>query len=81
MGAVACDRDLVIELDIKTTSPSAQNTLRGLVIELVFYSDDGRPVLSLMNVDDAVAGTSLVGRVSPARAARAADFRAGALPC
>ncbi len=54
VGAVACDRELVVELDVETTPPSAQNTLRGLVVELVFYSDDGRPVLSLMNVDDAV---------------------------
>jgi len=55
VSSLPCDRDLTFELTVQTMDSSAQSTLRGLVLELIFFSDDGRPVLSLMNVDDAAA--------------------------
>lgn len=56
IGSVPCDKDLVFEIDVETVGKSERTSLRGLVLELIFFSDDGRPVLSLMNVDDDKAG-------------------------
>jgi lipopolysaccharide transport system ATP-binding protein len=50
-GARAADQDLVFEIDLGT-EPGDGARLRGLVLELVFSSEEGHPLLSLMNVDD-----------------------------
>jgi lipopolysaccharide transport system ATP-binding protein len=52
VGAVGADEDLDFEFDVsvKETTPTAE-TLRGLVLELVIVSEDGTPLMSLMNVD------------------------------
>lgn len=56
-GDDAChsDADLLVEMDVELTTPGA-GSLRGLVIELVFSTEDGQPLCSLMTVDrDALA--------------------------
>ena len=50
-GARAADQDLVFEIDV-TTSASDSARLRGLVLEVVVSSEDGHPLVSIMNVDD-----------------------------
>jgi lipopolysaccharide transport system ATP-binding protein len=50
-GARACDEDLVFEIDL-ASRPGDGARLRGLVVELVFSSEEGHPLLSVMNVDD-----------------------------
>ena len=50
---IPCDADLLIDLSIEVTDGMPAGTsLRGLVVELIVCSDDGQPLLSLMNVDD-----------------------------
>ena len=45
--------DLVFQIDIESSgAATAGASLRGLVVELVVCSDQGQPLLSLMNVDD-----------------------------
>jgi lipopolysaccharide transport system ATP-binding protein len=45
--------DLIFALDIAIDRPDAMGaSLRGLVVELVICSDEGQPLMSLMNVDD-----------------------------
>ena len=52
LGSVAADEDLEFEFDVavKEATPMAE-TLRGLVLEMVLVGEDGKPLLSLMNVD------------------------------
>jgi len=52
VGAIGADEDLEFEFDVsvKETTPAAE-TLRGLVLEVVLVSEDGKPLMSLMNVD------------------------------
>jgi len=51
--ARAAEEDLIFELDLEVAA-AAGGTLRGLVVELVVCSDQGQPLVSLMNVDDEV---------------------------
>src|SRR4029077_19239804 len=45
--------DLVFEIDLQLSNASSSGaSLRGLVVELVLLSDQGQPLLSIMNVDD-----------------------------
>ena len=47
------ESDLAFQIDLELAGVSTSGTsLRGLVIELVVCSDQGQPLLSLMNVDD-----------------------------
>ena len=47
------ENDLVFQLDLQLSQASTRSaSLRGLVVELVVCSDQGQPLLSLMNVDD-----------------------------
>ena len=47
------EEDLVFQVDLELAAASSRGaSLRGLVIELVVCSDQGQPLLSLMNVDD-----------------------------
>jgi lipopolysaccharide transport system ATP-binding protein len=47
------ERDLVFEIDVQLSNAvSSGVSLRGLVVEIVVLSDQGQPLLSLMNVDD-----------------------------
>jgi lipopolysaccharide transport system ATP-binding protein len=47
------ENDLVFQLDLQLAHASSRGaSLRGLVVELVICSDQGQPLLSLMNVDD-----------------------------
>jgi lipopolysaccharide transport system ATP-binding protein len=55
IGSRACDEDLILDLDVAVVDVTNKHTLRGLVLELVFFSEEGRPILSLMNVDDSAA--------------------------
>jgi lipopolysaccharide transport system ATP-binding protein len=50
-GTRAADQDLVFEVEIATCASDSAR-LRGLVVELVVSSEDGRPLCSVMNVDD-----------------------------
>lgn len=50
-GVVAADADLAMEVDLSTL-PTALESLRGLVLEINIRSEEGAPLLSLMNVDD-----------------------------
>jgi lipopolysaccharide transport system ATP-binding protein len=55
IGSRACDQDLRLIVDIETTDAAGDHTLRGLVLELMFVTDEGHPVTSVMNVDDGAA--------------------------
>jgi lipopolysaccharide transport system ATP-binding protein len=47
------ENDLVFQLDLQLAQASSRGaSLRGLVVELIVCSDQGQPLLSLMNVDD-----------------------------
>jgi lipopolysaccharide transport system ATP-binding protein len=47
------ENDLVFEIDLQLSNASSSGaSLRGLVVELVLLSDQGQPLLSIMNVDD-----------------------------
>jgi lipopolysaccharide transport system ATP-binding protein len=47
------ESDLVFEIDVQLSNAvSSGVSLRGLVVEIVVLSDQGQPLLSLMNVDD-----------------------------
>lgn len=49
----ASDEDLVIDIDISlTASAEGGMSLRGLVVELQFFNEQGQPLTSVMNVDD-----------------------------
>ena len=52
VAAVAPEDDLTFEMDIavKAGVPGPES-LRGLVMELVIHTDEGQPLMSLMNVD------------------------------
>jgi hypothetical protein len=50
-GARAADEDLVFEIDL-ASRPEERARLRGLVVEMVFSSEEGHPLFSVMNVDD-----------------------------
>ncbi len=53
VAARPCDADLRVEVTIEVAGGAAAgSSLRGLVVELVVCSDEGQPLLSLMNVDD-----------------------------
>jgi lipopolysaccharide transport system ATP-binding protein len=50
---VPSENDLVFQLDLQLAEAATRGaSLRGLVVELVVCSDQGQPLLSLMNVDD-----------------------------
>src|SRR4029077_3052992 len=45
--------DLTFQIDLQLAHATSRGaSLRGLVVELVVCSDQGQPLLSLMNVDD-----------------------------
>jgi lipopolysaccharide transport system ATP-binding protein len=47
------DEDLVIDVDIALTESAEQGmSLRGLVIELQFFNEQGQPLTTVMNVDE-----------------------------
>jgi lipopolysaccharide transport system ATP-binding protein len=51
--AVPPEKDLIFQIDIQLAQASSRGaSLRGLVVEIVVCSDQGQPLLSLMNVDD-----------------------------
>ena len=50
-GTCAADQDLVFDIDVATRQGDGAR-LRGLVVELVISSEEGHPLLSVMNVDD-----------------------------
>jgi lipopolysaccharide transport system ATP-binding protein len=53
VAAVPADRDLVFEVAVETAETIRNSaTLRGLILELVICSDQGQPLVSIMNVDD-----------------------------
>ncbi|MEP7159291.1 MAG: hypothetical protein ABI797_07670, partial [Chloroflexota bacterium] len=53
VSALPSDADLAIELTLEVADGSTSGgTLRGLVLEVLVCSEDGQPLLSLMNVDD-----------------------------
>lgn len=53
VGATASDLDLRIEIDVAVADEHADTmSLRGLVLELMFFNDAGHPLMSIMNVDD-----------------------------
>jgi lipopolysaccharide transport system ATP-binding protein len=53
VAALPADADLIVNVDIALQSREASGaSLRGLVVEFVICSDQGLPLLSLMNVDD-----------------------------
>ena len=47
------DADLVFEITLEMNGDAPGGSLRGLVVELVVLSDQGQPLVSVMNVDDA----------------------------
>ena len=50
---VPSENDLMFQLDLQLADAATRGaSLRGLVVELVICSDQGQPLLSLMNVDD-----------------------------
>ena len=55
VGSLPCDKDLNLVIDVETTNAMGSHTLRGLVLELMFLSEEGQPVTSVMNVDDGAA--------------------------
>jgi hypothetical protein len=52
VGARCCDADLLFEVDLQITDLKQKTRLCGLVLEVVICSEEGQPLLSLMNVDD-----------------------------
>src|SRR5439155_9963693 len=47
------DRDLVFRVNVTLTCARSKGmSLQGLVLELMFYSEEGHPLFSVMNVDD-----------------------------
>jgi lipopolysaccharide transport system ATP-binding protein len=51
------DADLRIEIQLSVTNDvSAGTSLKGLVLELMFFNDQGQPLTSVMNVDDPGVG-------------------------
>jgi lipopolysaccharide transport system ATP-binding protein len=53
VAAVPADQDLRFEIDLALADGGrAGASLRGLVVEISITSDEGRPIASLMNVDD-----------------------------
>jgi lipopolysaccharide transport system ATP-binding protein len=49
----AADADLVFQIDLELVDAArAGGSLRGLIVELVVCTDDGRPLVSLMSADD-----------------------------
>ena len=55
VGSRPCDKDLNLVIDVQTRKAMGSHTLRGLVLELMFLSEEGHPVTSVMNVDDGAA--------------------------
>jgi lipopolysaccharide transport system ATP-binding protein len=71
VAAVPSDGDLSFAIDLELANASTQGaSLRGLIVELVVCSDQGQPLLSLMNVDDegielpSAAGCTITARLS-----------------
>jgi lipopolysaccharide transport system ATP-binding protein len=71
VAAVPSDGDLSFAVDLELANASTQGaSLRGLIVELVICSDQGQPLLSLMNVDDegielpSAAGCTITARLS-----------------
>lgn len=62
VGSRACDQDLHLVIDVETADHAGPHTLRGLVLELMFLSEEGQPVTSVMNVDDGAAEFPSVDR-------------------
>jgi lipopolysaccharide transport system ATP-binding protein len=53
VAAMPADRDLVFEVALETRDTIRNSaTLRGLIVELVICSEQGQPLVSVMNVDD-----------------------------
>jgi lipopolysaccharide transport system ATP-binding protein len=51
--ALPADADLVFDIDLEVIDRTQHSaSLRGLVLELVLGTEDGAPLMSLMNVDD-----------------------------
>jgi lipopolysaccharide transport system ATP-binding protein len=47
------DSDLILELDLAIADTAHKGTtLKGLVLELMFFNEQGQPLTSVMNVDD-----------------------------
>jgi lipopolysaccharide transport system ATP-binding protein len=71
VAAAHADGDLSFAVDLELVNASTQGaSLRGLILELVICSDQGQPLLSLMNVDDqgielpSAAGCTITARLS-----------------
>jgi len=54
VGSRPCDKDLTFVIDVETRG-GGESSLRGLVLELMFFSFEGTAVMSVMNVDDGAA--------------------------
>jgi lipopolysaccharide transport system ATP-binding protein len=50
-GVVSASDDLMLDVDLATL-PHARESLRGLMLEINVKSEEGAPLLSIMNVDD-----------------------------
>jgi hypothetical protein len=54
VSARASDQDLTFQLDLELLDATrAGGSLRGLMVELVLCTDDGRPLVGVMSADDA----------------------------
>ena len=74
IGSRPCDKDLTFVVDVEVLS-DGDSPLRGLVLELMFFSAESIPVMSVMNVDDGAAEFPSDGFVPHAGAG--ADVHAG----
>lgn len=52
LGSRPCDKDLIFVVEVETQDVEGSHTLRGLVLELTFLTEEGRPITSVTNVDD-----------------------------
>ena len=52
LGSRPCDKDLMFVVEVETKDIEGSHTLRGLVLELTFLTEEGRPITSVTNVDD-----------------------------
>ena len=52
LGSRPCDKDLMFVVEVETKVIEGSHTLRGLVLELTFLTEEGRPITSVTNVDD-----------------------------
>ncbi len=52
VSAVTNDADLILEFDVAVSeTETLQTTLRGLLLEVMFYTEQGQPLMSSMSVD------------------------------